>query len=197
MKISNLTTTSAIYTSCAYLLRGTFNAIKDINTLIDVGRDPMIIDQINNAPTGVGKKRVEKVVLTHSHYDHAAMLPTIKDVFNPTTYAFLKTSSVDHLLTDGQMLHLADRTFEVIHIGCHSHDSIWLYCEEEGVLFSGDTPVLFHPQCGAYSEDFITRFAKMAKRKVTTIYPGHGPPLDNTDGRLLKDSLRFLRQNSK
>ena len=39
MKIVNLTQGSAVYTSNAYLLTGTWNAIPDVNTLVDTGRD--------------------------------------------------------------------------------------------------------------------------------------------------------------
>ncbi|MEA1943993.1 MAG: MBL fold metallo-hydrolase, partial [Euryarchaeota archaeon] len=69
MKVLNLTSDSKMYTSNVYLITGTWNAIDDLNTLVDVGRDPSVIEKINNASTGVGKKRVEQVVLTHSHYD--------------------------------------------------------------------------------------------------------------------------------
>jgi len=55
---------------------------------VDVGRDPAVIDKINNASTGVGKKRVGQVILTHSHYDHSSLFPIIKEVFNPVIYAF-------------------------------------------------------------------------------------------------------------
>ncbi|MDF1531817.1 MAG: hypothetical protein P1P72_05815 [ANME-2 cluster archaeon] len=43
MIIQNLTRDSKKYTSNVYLIRGTNNAIQDVNTLIDVGRDPDVI----------------------------------------------------------------------------------------------------------------------------------------------------------
>ncbi|KPQ41224.1 MAG: hypothetical protein MPEBLZ_04229, partial [Candidatus Methanoperedens nitroreducens] len=61
MKIQNLSGGSTIYTSNVYLITGTWNAFNDVNTLIDVGRDPAIIEIINNASTGVGKKRIDQV----------------------------------------------------------------------------------------------------------------------------------------
>ena len=139
MKILNLTSESKMYTSNVYLITGTWNAIGDLNTLVDVGRDPSVIEKINNASTGVGKHRVEQVVLTHSHYDHASLLPQIKKTFNPEVYAYSHSlEGVDHLLKDGDTLKLGDRIFEVIYTPGHSSDSICLYCEEERVLFAGD-----------------------------------------------------------
>ena len=52
----------------------------DVNTLVDVGQDPAILASIERAPTGVGKWPVEQVVLTHSHSDHCALLPQIRDI---------------------------------------------------------------------------------------------------------------------
>jgi len=142
MKILNLTSKSKIYTSNVYLITGNHNAIDDVNTLIDVGRDPSMINMLNNASTGVGKKRVEQVVLTHSHYDHTSLLPEISEIFKPEVYAFSRfIKGVDHLVNDGDMLRLGDRTFEIIYTPGHSNDSICLYCEEDGALFlrNGET----------------------------------------------------------
>jgi len=115
MKIINLTRDSTIYTSNVYFLLGDWKAVDDVNALIDVGRDPSIIRKIQDLDTGVGKKRVQKVVFTHGHYDHVSLLPAIKDEFNPEVYAFHSFDGVNHVLRDGQTLRLADRRFEVIH----------------------------------------------------------------------------------
>ena len=88
MKIQNLTGNSSMYTSNVYLVTGTWNALADQNTLIDVGRDPSIIEVIQNAHSGVGKRKLDQVLLTHSHYDHASLLPQIIENFQPTIYAF-------------------------------------------------------------------------------------------------------------
>ena len=48
MKIINLTEKSTVYTANVYFILGNWNALPDVNTLIDVGRDPQIIEKINN-----------------------------------------------------------------------------------------------------------------------------------------------------
>ncbi|MBW1739146.1 MAG: MBL fold metallo-hydrolase, partial [Deltaproteobacteria bacterium] len=96
MKIINLTRDSTIYTSNVYFLLGDWKAVDDVNALIDVGRDPSIIRKIQDLDTGVGKKRVQKVVFTHGHYDHVSLLPAIKDEFNPEVYAFHSFDGVNH-----------------------------------------------------------------------------------------------------
>lgn len=194
MKILNLTNNSKIYTSNVYLVTGTWNAIEDVNTLIDVGRDPAVIEKITNASTGVGKKRVEQVILTHSHYDHASLLPLIREIFNPVAYAFSPfLEGVDNLLKDGEMLKAGDRMFEVIYTPGHSNDSICLYCEEDHVLFAGDTAVLITSYNSSYGDDFVHALERLSRREIHSIYFGHGEPLfDNCNARI-RASLRMVK----
>ncbi|RLG23976.1 MBL fold metallo-hydrolase [Methanosarcinales archaeon] len=198
MKILNLTSDSKMYTSNVYLITGTWNAIDDLNTLVDVGRDPSVIEKINNASTGVGKKRVEQVVLTHSHYDHASLLPQIIETFKPEVYAYSSSlEGVDHLLKDGDMLKLGDRIFEIIYTPGHSSDSICLYCEEERVLFAGDSAVVIRSAGGTYEDGFVHALENICRRDIQSIYFGHGDPLlDNCNARV-HDSLKIVRQARK
>jgi glyoxylase-like metal-dependent hydrolase (beta-lactamase superfamily II) len=191
MKILNLTGDSKIYTSNVYLITGTRNAIDDVNTLVDVGRDPSVIRKINNASTGVGKNRVEQVILTHSHYDHASLLTQIREIFNPVVYAFSPSlEGVDHLLRHGQMLKLGDRMFEVIYMSGHSNDSICLYCEEDCVLFAGDSSVVITSTDGSYEEGFVQALEMLCRRDIRAIYFGHGNPAFNNCNKMIRSSLK-------
>ena len=91
MKVFNLTESAEVYTSNVYLVRGSRNAIEDVNTLVDVGQDRGVLAKIANAPTGVGKTRVAQVILTHSHYDHAGMLGRVREEYHPICYAFSRS----------------------------------------------------------------------------------------------------------
>ena len=195
MKIFNLTSKSKIFTSNVYLVTGTWNAMENINTLIDTGRDPSIIDEINAASTGLGKRRVEQVVLTHSHYDHASLLPRIHEMSKPFVCAFSRSlSGVDYLLKDGETLKAGDRIFEVIHTPGHSNDSICLYCEKEGVLFVGDTPVSSAYAAGSYEQKFLQALEKLCRRDIRSIYFGHGPPMHADCNKRIRASLKAVRK---
>ena len=197
MVILNLNNNNrSTYTSNAHLVLGNHNALADVNTLVDVGRDPLIIDRIYAAPTGVGKHRVEQVVLTHSHYDHAEALPLIREAFHPVVYAFSPSlEGVDHILRGGETLKLGDRMFEVIYTPGHSHDSICLYCEEERVLFAGDTALIVQSLGGTYEGGYIHALEKLCRRDIKAIYFGHGGPLLKGCNRTLRNTLRNVKES--
>ncbi|HEY92103.1 MAG TPA: MBL fold metallo-hydrolase [Dehalococcoidia bacterium] len=197
MKITNLTKGSKVYTSNVYLVRGSWNAIKDVNTLVDVGRDVSIIDKIKQSSTGLGKKPIEQVILTHGHFDHAGILPVIRKAFNPEVYAFNALEGVDHVLRDGQVLRLGDGYFEIIHIPGHSQDSICLHCQKDAVLFVGDTPVVNDSANGRYTyeENFINALENITRRNIKTIYFGHGPPKTKGAGKAIQATFNSIKEN--
>jgi glyoxylase-like metal-dependent hydrolase (beta-lactamase superfamily II) len=197
MKILNLTERSQVYTSNVYLVLGTWNALPDVNTLVDAGRDPLVIEAIKHCSTGLGKKRVEQVILTHSHYDHAGLLPMIKSTFKPVVYAYSKyLEGVDQLVKDGDELKLGDRMFEVIHTPGHSTDSICLYCKEKCVLFAGDTPLIIRRPGDTYQWEFLQALEKLCRRDIEIIYFGHGQPVNHNCHALLLASLDNVRNST-
>jgi len=194
LKVLNLTINSNIYTSNVYFVLGTWNAINDMNTLVDVGRDPQVVEKIQQTHTGLGKPKVNQVILTHTHYDHASMLPQIKQQFRPTVFAYSRfLDGVDTYLNDLDRLRIGDNTCEIIYSPGHSHDSICVYCEKEGVLFSGDTPVIIHTQDGSYENGFILALERINEKNINVIYPGHGQPIDQNCNALIQQTLRNVR----
>jgi glyoxylase-like metal-dependent hydrolase (beta-lactamase superfamily II) len=175
MKIMNLTAHSLIYTSNVFLVLGDWNSLNDVNTLIDVGSDLSILPIINSINTGLGKKKIDQVILTHSHSDHTSILPVIKNEFKPVVYAFNShLQGSDKNLVDGNFLKIGDRYFEVFHITAHSYDSICLYNDVDEVLFSGDTsfPVVFeNEEMQKQNHEVLKR---LARKKIRTVCSGHG-----------------------
>lgn len=191
MKILNLSEGSRIYTSNAYLVTGTWNTLEDINTLVDTGRDSSIIDRIYNASTGVGKRRVERVILTHSHYDHIGMTGRIKQEFNARVFAFSgNVDGIDQVVEDGEIMVMGDAGFEVIHMPGHSTDSICLYSSKERVLFAGDSPLIIKTKEGVYEDKFISVLERLVSLEIERIYFGHGKPLTENCSKVLENSLK-------
>ena len=193
MKVVNLTENSQLYTSNAYLVTGSWNTLEDINTVIDAGRDPATIEVINRASTGVGKKKVEQLIITHNHYDHTGMIMKMKAAFKPEVLAFSSNVTlVDRVLKNGEILSIADASFEVIHMPGHSTDSICLYCKEEKVLFAGDSPLVIKTTEGAYDESFVSVLKRLARLPIEAIYFGHGSPLTDKCNEVLRRSLKNI-----
>jgi glyoxylase-like metal-dependent hydrolase (beta-lactamase superfamily II) len=195
MKIFNVTEGSQIYTCNAYLLLGAWNTLHDLNTLIDVGCEPEIIRRIRGIYTGVGKKEIEQVILTHNHMDHTGSLKLIREHFSPKVYAFTPGEGVDELLADGQCLRIADNECEIIHVPQHSYDSVCIYFKEEHILFAGDTPLVIRGTDGSYEAPFIRALERLVRMKIESIYFGHGQPLIGCGDKTIAESLKNARDS--
>ena len=196
MKIIPILGKNNVYSSNVYMVMGDWKRIEDMNTLVDVGNDPSIIEVIGSMNMGVGKKKVEQVILTHDHSDHTGILPLIKAAFHPVIYAFSPfMEGVDHILRHGDTLRMGDRDFEVLHTPGHSSDSVCLYNKDHGDLFVGDTPVMIRSVDGGYEDGFYQAMIKLCRKDVKTIYFGHGEPLAYQAQEMLQLSLQNIRSS--
>ncbi len=189
MKVIPLQKSASLYSCNAYLILGDWNHLSDVNTLIDIGTDGFILAEIAKLSTGVGKKAVEQVILTHSHFDHAGGLTEVKKKYDPLVYAMSPIPHVNRNLKDGQLLRCGDREFEVIHTPGHSHDSVCLYNSRECVLFSGDTPLNVRSRGGSYSIRFLRCLERLCNKEIKAIYPGHGDPVTEKAQELMLFTL--------
>jgi len=195
MKVTVLKKNPKVYSANAYLVRGNWNAIADLNTLIDIGTNGFIIDEIETISTGVGKKRIGQVILTHEHFDHADGLMKIKEMYNPVVYAYSLSVGVDVKIKDRMKIRIGDREAMILHTPGHSNDSICVYCEEEQVLFSGDTPLNINTPGGTYNQNFVSALKMLTSLKINTIYPGHDNPMTTNVKEILKNSLNNVRKS--
>ena len=144
--------------------------------------------------------KVKYILLTHCHGDHiggvqelkekyggkilihVADEPGLKDVsINLSDYVGIGdvTFEADSRLNDGDLIHIGDIEFKVIHTPGHTQGGICLYLEKEKLLFSGDT--IFRGTWGRTDlptgsfEDVINSITEkiMKLPEDTIIYPGH------------------------
>ncbi|HNU92301.1 MAG TPA: MBL fold metallo-hydrolase [Spirochaetota bacterium] len=195
MKVIRLESNPRLYSCNAYLVLGSWNTLADVNTLVDIGQDGFVITEIESISTGVGKRPVEQVVLTHSHFDHAAGLGAVKRRFDPIVRAFGRVEGSGSPLANGEIIRMGDAFFEVIHIPGHSNDSIFLYSKSEGVLFSGDSPVNIRSSDGTYSEEFTAVMERVCALPIETIYSGHDDPITDGARSVLRRSLENIRRS--
>lgn len=145
--------------------------------------------------------KLKYIYLTHCHGDHIGGVTELKNRYGGkvvthrnsaenllhseitlTSYIGFsrETVEVDARVDDEDLLHLGELEFRVIYTPGHTSGGSCLYCEEEKLLFSGDT--LFRGTWGRTDvptgsfEDIINSITKklMVLPDETIVYPGHG-----------------------
>lgn len=150
------------------------------------------------------QRRPAAILLTHGHFDHIGAAEDLRLRYRIPIYAFEGEADVlgdesknlcgmirkhivlraNRLERDMAKIKAGGMTFQVIHTPGHTKGSCCYYCEEDNVLFSGDT--LFR---GSYGRiDFPTGSARDIIRSIsgillalpeeTMVYPGHGEETD-------------------
>ncbi len=162
---------------------------------IDPGGDfNVIIDYITK-----NDLKLNKIILTHGHFDHIGASKALYDKYNADVYInendynlYLNVNDFIPSFMDyppievpkkvkfvEDRLYFGDKYFNVIHTPGHTKGSVSYYCEEVGVIFTGDT--LFKGSIGRTDlpgGDYKSIMHSI-KNKIlllgdsTVIYPGH------------------------
>jgi len=194
MEIFNLTEKSAVYTSNVWLC--CCDGAAQGGVLIDTGCDPAILEYLREKKKERGTSPVSKIILTHNHYDHARLIKEIKEEFQAVVYASSPyTTGIDQILTDGDVISCGRYHFEIVSIPGHTSDSVCIYCPEEEILFSGDTPVMIWGTDNTYEKTFVHGFEELAKKKFHIIYPGHGEIIETGVVDLIRQSLTNIHNS--
>ena len=160
--------------------------------------DPAMYDaEIIKAITA-GEITLEYIILTHGHFDHILGANSFKEktgakiaahnaeneyVRDPkksmTSLCGGGAIDVDQYINENDTLDFGDTSFQVIHTPGHTRGSCCFVCEDENVMFTGDT--LFNGsigRCDFYGGDFDVMLLSLKKIKSLkqnyTVYPGHG-----------------------
>lgn len=145
---------------------------------------------------------IEAILLTHGHFDHIGAVEKIRNILDVNVYAHRKEQivledhignlseefsherlkmSADKLFEDGDTFTFADNVvLKVIATPGHTPGSVSYYCEQEAVLFSGDT--LFELSIGRTDLLYGSReiLLDSIKEKLlvlpdeTKVFTGHG-----------------------
>ncbi len=190
MRVTLLKKNPTVYSCNVYYVRGNWNAIDDVNTLIDTGTNDFVLYEIlEMMSTGVGKKKIEQIILTHEHFDHAGGLKFILEKFKPEVIAFSKVPGTTRKAYDNMHIKVGDRFCKIIHSPGHSHDSICIYCEKDKILFSGDTALNIKTPGGSYSKEYVEALQRLADLKVESIYSGHDDPILTNGWKIIENTL--------
>ena len=162
MRVTFLKKNINVYSSNVYLIRGDWNRIEDLNTLIDAGADDFIFEELETISSGVGKKKIDQVILTHEHFDHTSGLKHIIERYNPVIYSFSKVVDNTIKVKDGMKIKVGDSECEILYTPGHSNDSICIYCRKEGILFTGDTAINIRSAGGSYTEEYLELLIRLS-----------------------------------
>ena len=169
-------------------------------------KETMIIDPAEDAEKieellDILDAKVKYIYLTHCHGDHIGAVEQLrrerggKVLIQKDDYEGLKNPEInlteilaenairieaDSRVNDGDILHIGDLEFQVIHTPGHTKGGSSLYCAEEKLVFSGDT--MFKGMWGRTDlptssyEDIMKSISNklLVLPDETIVYPGHG-----------------------
>lgn len=192
-----------------------------VSTIIDTGTGFFSKKVLEAIQRIVSLAKIQQILLTHEHYDHVGGVNDIleaaketakiyahKDVVGKlkegkSTFAemlggVMPKIAIDVPLVENQQITIGDDPFQVILTPGHSIGSLCFYSEKNQVLFSGDT-IFAHGGFGRY--DFpggnfnllVQSIERLSKLKVKSLYPGHGPVVDQDGTNHVVQSLCGIR----
>ena len=166
--------------------------------VIDPGAEPdKIIEMLD-----VLSAKVKYIYLTHCHGDHIGAVNDVKEkkggkilihrydaegLYNDSislcSYIGMeppKELEADSRVDDGDLIHVGNLEFRIIHTPGHTKGGSSIYCEKENLLFSGDT--IFRGTWGRTdlpTSSFVQIIDSITKKLLvlpdeTIVYPGHG-----------------------
>ncbi|MCK9487585.1 MAG: MBL fold metallo-hydrolase [Dehalococcoidia bacterium] len=145
-------------------------------TIVDV---PEGIEAVIEA---LGDEPIERIVVTHSHFDHWQGFDVLRAHTDAPVYAGAQETNLEasrniQPLEDGEVFHVGSAQVQVIHAPGHTPGSICLLAQK--ALLTGDTLFPGGPGRTRTPEDLRTLINSITTRLYvlepeTAVLPGHG-----------------------
>jgi glyoxylase-like metal-dependent hydrolase (beta-lactamase superfamily II) len=166
--------------------------------IIDPGPDlPSHRDGVLDAVARIGE--VQCILLTHHHPDHAPGAAAIAERMDVPILAHTPRAG-ERPLAPGATVRVGGAGLVPVHTPGHTADHLAFHDPQSGALFTGDavlgrgTSVIDPPEgdLGAY----LASLRAMLELAPTTIYPGHGPTVEDAQG-LLRQYLAHREERER
>lgn len=118
------------------------------------------------------------------------MFDAFPEGWNAATYQ-VKPAAAGRLLSDGDVIDLGDRAFEVVHTPGHSPGGIGLFERSTGIFLSGDVIYdgpLIDDAYHSSKPDYVATLEKLVRLPVQIVHGGHYPSFGATRFRQLIDA---------
>lgn len=189
----------------AYTLEGTNTwVIQSGSHAVVVDPGPSVAEHLAAIRDAADGARIEAVLLTHGHIDHAEAAVELAQSLGVGVRALDPAHRLgDEGLVEGDRVPVGDLVIDVVATPGHSSDSVSLLLAHEGALLTGDTVLGRGTTLVAYPDGNLAQYLsslnrlrdKTAAGEVTAILPGHGPvvtaPIDVLDRYLAHRAERL------
>ncbi|KAI8852688.1 beta-lactamase-like protein [Chytridium lagenaria] len=167
--------------------------------LVGTGRRRLLIDTGEGVPTYTPLLQkvladeqaiITDIILTHRHHDHINGIPQVQGV-TPTPITLWKRLTERDVdppyeytdIKDGKEFCVEGATLKTLYTPGHCDDHVVAYLVEDNVLFSGDEVLGQGTTVFESLKLYLTSLQRTldAFPSLSTIYPAHGPVLQNGD----------------
>lgn len=169
---------------------------EDDVTIIDAGSNDAGATVLR-ALKDLGVQRVQRLILTHAHPDHAGSVPAVAQATGAPVWGDSRDLDtaisgveviLDRDLRGGDSFDVPGGTLEVYETPGHAPGHLAFYAPHLRALFAGDllsgngTIAVIPPRGSMF--DYLASLRRVHVLDVETVYPGHGPVIANGHQRI-------------
>lgn len=167
-------------------------------TLIDAGQGHDAHLRLIAMHLGSHAARLEQVLVTHGHIDHASGATRLRDSHPTARFRKLPWPGDDHRfavewvpIADEERVDVGGDVLVALHTPGHAPDHVAFWHETSGTVFVGDLvmakgSVMIHASRGGDLGEYLASLERVRALKPARLLPAHGEPIDDPDPLLAR-----------